>query len=376
MSDLPLPSEATPASPPPATAAPPARAARLPFALVALLLLLGLAALALAGLGQQRIQTLEQELVKRQQASAEQSGEARVLAKQAQEWSQEAVAKATLLETRVAEVTLQRSQLEELIQALSRARDENLVVDIEAGIRVALQQHAITGSAEPLVAALKAADERLARVAQPRLEPVRRAIARDLERVKAVGVADIASLAVKLDEAVRLVDEAPLLVLDAPRAAAVAPAASRAPLRGAGLAPAASRAEAVAPAASLPAWLPATAVAWWTGIWGEARGLLRVARIDQPEAMLLAPEQSFFLRENLKLKLLNARLALLSRQFEVAQSDLQGALVSTERYFDRGARKTVALAELLRGVAQQSRQAGVPRPDDTLAALTAAAAGR
>ena len=37
-------------------------------------------------------------------------------------------------------------------------------------------------------------------------------------------------------------------------------------------------------------------------------------RIDQPEAMLLAPDQAFFLRENLKLRLLNARLALLARR--------------------------------------------------------------
>jgi uroporphyrin-3 C-methyltransferase len=101
--------------------------------------------------------------------------------------------------------------------------------------------------------------------------------------------------------------------------------------------------------------------------------LVRVTRIDQPEAMLLAPEQSYFLRENLKLKLLNARLALLSRQFDVAQADVQGAIAATERHFDRSARKTVALLELLRGVAVQTRQAGVPRPDDTLSALATAA---
>ena len=111
-------------------------------------------------------------------------------------------------------------------------------------------------------------------------------------------------------------------------------------------------------------------------MWTESRELLRVSRVDQPQAMLIAPEQSFFLRENLKLKLLNARLALLSRQFDIAQADLQVAIGSTDAWFDRNGRKTQLLMELLRSVAAQARQAGVPRPDDTLAALATAAAGR
>ncbi|WP_428420022.1 uroporphyrinogen-III C-methyltransferase [Methylibium sp.] len=378
MSDSPQPTVAPPAPTPPSSpvAVQPTvrsmRSRRLQFALALLLLLVSVAALSVAWYGQRRVRTLEQELVRRQQDSSVQATEAQLLAKQAQELSREAVAKATLAENRLAEITAQRGQLEELIQSLSRARDENLVVDIDAGIRVALQQTAITGSAAPLVAALRAADERLARVNQPRLEPVRRAIARDLDRVKAVSVADLASLAIKLDEAVRLVDEAPLQVLDLQRLAeARSPhAVSRGAAAGA-LEPASGAASATG-----LGWLPARAAEWWLGVWSEARGLLRVTRIDQPQAMLLAPEQSFFLRENVKLKLLNARLALMSRQFDTAQSDLQGALTAIDNYFDRSARKTQLLNELLRGVAQQARQAGVPRPDDTLAALTAAAAGR
>ena len=125
---------------------------------------------------QQRVKGLEQQLVKRQEDSGAQAAEAQMLAKQAQESSRDAAAKLALLEARVAEVALQRTQLEELIQSLSRSRDENLLADIESAIRVAMQQTAITGSAEPLVVALKQADERLARQNQPRLEGVRRAI--------------------------------------------------------------------------------------------------------------------------------------------------------------------------------------------------------
>ncbi len=331
------------------------------------------ASLLLAWQTQKRVQGLEQELVRRQQDTQVQSAEAQMLARQAQDGARETAAKLALLEARVAEVAVQRGQLEELIQSLSRSRDENLVVDIDSALRVAIQQSALTGSAEPLVATLKQSDERLARYNQPRLEGVRRAIARDLDRVKAMGVIDIAALTIKLDEAVRMVDELPLLVQAEPRKDAPRPVA---------LAASATPSQRSAPAeasAAMPAWLQPWIERWdalTERVWGEARGLVRVTRIDHPEAMLLAPEQAFFLRENLKLRLLNARLALLSRQFDVAQGDLQSAQAVIDRYFDRNSRRTQLAAELIKQVAAQTRQVGLPRPDNTLAALTAAAAGR
>jgi uroporphyrin-III C-methyltransferase len=360
------------AAPPPTTLSPDERfgaTRRLWVVAVVLLALLGAAALAVAWRTQQRVQELQQELVRRQQDSQVQATEARTIAKQAQESAREALTKAGLLEGRVAEVALQRGQLEDLIQSLSRSRDENLLVDIEAAIRVAQQQSAITGSAEPLVATLRQADERLARYSQPRLEGVRRAIARDLDRVKAVGVADISALNIRLDEAVRLIDDLPLLVVAEPRK----------PVGARESAPKAAPASSAPAASGLAGWWASLQehVRNWSDIaWNEVRSLIRVTRIDHPEAMLLAPEQAFFVRENLKLRLLNARLAVLSRQFDTAQSDLQTARVSLERYFDRSSRKVTVALELIKQVTAQARQVSLPRPDDTLAALSTATAGR
>jgi uroporphyrin-3 C-methyltransferase len=356
----------------PFVAAPPPVRASGPEWLLPACLLLALIALGAAWLGwsaREQVQSLEHELVRRQQTSADQASEARLMAKQAQEVTQEAAAKVTLLEARLAEVALQRSQLEELMQSLSRSRDENLITDIDAGIRVALQQTSITGSAEPLVAALRGADERLARAAQPRLDGVRRALARDLDRVRAVGVPDIGSLLIKLDEVVRLADELPLISnAQASRGAAVHAAA-----------PAASSASSAAGPAVRSAlwqrWLDDWSLPLST-LWDGVSSLLRVTRIDRPEAMLMSPEQGYFLRENLKLRLLNARLALLSRQPEMAQADLQSAQQSLQRYFDASARRTMVAADLLKQVTAQSRQVIVPRPDETLAALAASVAGR
>ena len=103
---------------------------------------------------------------------------------------------------------------------------------------------------------------------------------------------------------------------------------------------------------------------------------MRVTPIDQPEAMLIAPEQAFFLRENLKLRLLNARLALLSRQFDTAQADLRDAQVGARALLRPQLAAHANAIDLVRQVSAQARQVAVPRPDATLAALAAAAGGR
>lgn len=359
-------------------------AAALPSWVPVTLLLLGVASLAGVGLawqGLSRQQALEQELVRRQELVQAEASEARAASRQSQDLTRDTAAKVALLDARLAEVALQRGQLEELIQSMSRSRDENVIGDIEASIRVALQQAAVTGSVEPLVATLKQADERLLRYKQPRMEGVRRAVARDLDRVKAISVVDVSTLTIKLDEVVRLLDELPLLAV-AERGGEPATAPGRAGKPSAASAKAQDGKADAAPgeddgALSVWWWRAKTRLAEMAGlVWGETRTLVRVTRIDHPEAVLLAPEQAFFLRENLKLRLLNARLALLSRQFDTAQADLRDSQDVLNHYFDARSRKVSSAIDLVRQVAGQARQVSVPRPDDTLAALAAAAAGR
>jgi uroporphyrin-III C-methyltransferase len=125
---------------------------------------------------------------------------------------------------------------------------------------------------------------------------------------------------------------------------------------------------------------PAPQLAWWeralADVREEARSLVRVSRIDQPEAVLLAPDHAFFLRENLKLKLLNARLALLSRQTDAARADVAASQAALRKYFDPASRKTQAATTMLQQVQSQLRSVELPRIDETLAVLATAAAGR
>jgi uroporphyrin-III C-methyltransferase len=378
MPALPESTGAAPAVPP--SASPAAHGAPAPVAGpgrwiatgAAVLAAVAAAALVMAWNTQQRVKAFESELVKRQQDSGAQAAEARLLAGQAQEGARDAAGKVALLEARVAESSIQRTQLEDLIQSLARSRDENVLADLEAAVRVALQQSAITGSAEPLITTLKQADERLARYGQPRLERVRRAVAQDLERARAAGAIDLPLLSIRLDEVIRQVDELPLLAaVDRRPPARPAGRSKPAPV-------AASGAVAASAAASGPETWSQALTSRWRGavdqIWDEARALVRVTRIDMPEAMLVAPEQAFFLRENLKLRLLNARLAMLSRQFDIAQSDLRDAQSALERYFDRTSRRVTGALDGVRQISAQARTVTVPRPDATLAAI--AAAGR
>jgi len=350
---------------------------------LAVLALVSLGALGLAWNTQQRLKAAEQEIVKRQQDAGTQSAEARLMARQAEASTRDTAAKVALLEARVAETSLQRSQLEELIQSLSRSRDENVLSDVDAALRLALQQSAITGSAEPLLSALRQADERLARYQQPRMDRVRRAVLQDLDRVKAAGTVDVQSLAIRIDETVRAIDDLPLLAAIDRRGAQRDATSRAAGERASDTASSTSPAAAARPAAGAsaaggpgPQWLDARVRSMLHQMWSEVRDLVRVTRVDEPEAALLAPEQAYFLRENLKLRLLNARLALLSRQFDTVQADLRDAQASLDRYFDKGSRRVELAREQLRQVAQQARQVTVPRPDATLAALATAVAGR
>ncbi len=299
----------------------------------------------------QKLSTIQENLARQSADAGAQSIEARALAKQAQDLARETAARQAVTDTRLGEVALQRTQLEDLMQSLSRSRDENLVVDIESAVRLAQQQAQLTGSVEPLLAALRTADQRIARAAQPRLARLRTAIVRDMDRIKAASVTDMPGLLARLDDLVRQADDLP--VVNAP------------PVAG--------------PVARKPA-AGETPPQWWlrslTVLREEARALVRVGRIDNPEAALLSPEQTFFLRENLKLKLLNARLGLLARQTESARADLAAASATLNRYFDPAARRTQAAAGLLQQVQAQMKAVELPRIDDTLAALATASAGR
>lgn len=317
-----------------------------------LALLVAAFALIASVLSWQRVSAMQETLARQSGDATMLAAEARASAKAAQDLARETAARLAVAEVRLGEVALQRAQMDELIQRMSRSRDDYLLADLESALRLAQQQAQLTGSVGPLVAALRSAEQRVIRAAQPGLAQLQLALARDLSRITSATVSDTPGLLVRIDELLRLAEALPL-------ANAVA---------------------AVSATGSLRLQESEAAPSWWRRVLqlvgDEAGKLLRISRIEQPEAALLSPEQAFFVRENLKLRLLNARLGLLARQLESARADLASASTLLFRYFDPAARKTQTAAGLLQQVQSQMKTMELPRIDDTMAALTNAAAGR
>lgn len=312
--------------------------------------LLAVAAVALSALVWERLSTLQGQLALQNADAGATAAEARLLARQTQEQERELAARLAVMEARLGELALQRSQLDELMQSLSRTREETLVVDIESTIRLAQQQARLSGSVEPLLAALRSSEQRLSRVAQLRLAPVQRALASDMARIKAAPNVEVATLLVRLDELVKLADEIPLINAMAPKPAPITHSHD---------------------ASDKSKWWERSLI----GMRDELRNLVRVSRIDHPDAVLLSPEQAYFVRENLKLLFLSARFDLLARQPEAALQDLARASATLKKYFDASARPTQTGLALLEQLQSQMQSLELPRVDETLKAL-AAVSGR
>lgn len=262
-----------------------------------------------------------QEGVARKLAQFEAAGhETRAIAEAAQEASRETAVMAGVLESKLSEFQNHQVALEALYQELARGRDEWTLAEVEQILLIAGQQLQLAGNVKAALVAMQTADARLQRVDKPQLIPLRQAIARDIERLKATPYVDVAGLSLRLNGLSTAVETLPLAVEN--RAPAPQP-------KDAG------RGEP-------PAWRRLL-----LEVWDELRGLVRIHQVGKAEAPLLAPEQVYFLRENLRLRLLAARIALLQRDQQSYVQDLSAAREWVQRYFDTADRRTaLVLREL------------------------------
>ncbi|MFT4192449.1 MAG: uroporphyrinogen-III C-methyltransferase [Comamonas sp.] len=339
------------ASPQPAAAPVAAAGLRLPGWLALLLVLLAGAALAASLLLWQRLGQLQTDVAQRSAQSNTQSIEARTLSQQAQTLALDHAARLGVLENQVKDLGLQRTQLENLLGQITRAQDGNLVVEVNAAIRLAQQQTELTGSTEPLLAALRRARARLDQASVPQLGGLQRAIAADIDRLQSAETVDAAGILLRLDKLLSQIDDMPLRNAVSEGRQPAAPAAAG----GAATDP------------SVPSWSQ-----WWRAAWSDLRQLIRVTRIDRPESALIAPDQAFFLRENIKLRLLQVRADLAARQYAQVRAELTSVADTIGRYFDPNARLTQQVATALGQIQVDVRDVRLPVIDETLTALSAA----
>ncbi len=301
-----------------APAARPGRASML--ALVAALIAAALSALFWFD-ARSRIAGTEEQLARRLRDIEADSRDARLVARQSQEAAREAQARLGQLESRVTESQSQQLALEALYQELSRNRDEWQLAEIEQILAIASQQLQLAGNVRAALLALQLAEGRLARADRPQFLPIRRALARDIERLKAAPAVDLPGMSLRLDGIIASVDSLPLAYDERAQPDKAAPPA--------------------------PAQERGFVARLGAEVWRELSQLIVVRRIGPNEPPLLPPSQAYFARENLRLRLLNARASLLLRDEDGYREDLRAASAWIERYFDPRAKRTAdALAQL------------------------------
>ena len=321
------------------------RASATPWLMVALI------ALGLAGWQwvetRVRLADTQHELARRLAESDAVAKESRALAKLAQEQLAVLQGRFGELEGRVAESRSQQATLEALYQDLARSREEWALAEVEQSVTLAAQQLQLAANVQGAVLALQTADARLAGSARPQFIGLRKVLAHDLDRLRALPLVDLPGMNVHLESVISVIDRLPLAVDGRPREPGAPPPPSAAHSAG--------------------------SVAFWQQLaadfWGELRALIRIQRFDRVEPALLAPQQLFFLRENLKLRLLNARLALLAHDQWTFRNELTQSRLWVERYFDGRDTLVQAAQETLKQLSATEINIELPNLNQSLSAI-------
>jgi uroporphyrinogen III methyltransferase / synthase len=307
-----------------------------------------------------KLDRLDARLAARQQTLDAQAADLRVKTEQALTTAHQADANLSQLQGKLADAQTAQQALQQQYQDLARNRDDWTLAEVEQMLSSASEQLQLTGNTQLALFALQSADTRLAASASPQAAIVRRAIAQDIDKLKAAPSTDLTGLAIKLDDAIEQIDTLPLLG-EAP--STHAPAQAGAPV-----------ASASSPnAASATTSLQSRVAHWWHVLaqtaGDELKSLVQVRRLDNADAMLNTPEQGEFIRENVKLRLLSARLGLLSRNSATLKSDLQAADAALARYFDGASKRTETVRALVKDVEQGSTAVELPNLNMSLQAV-------
>jgi len=182
----------------------------------------------------------------------------------------------------------------DLVKALSALyeKDSQISVDwvlaeVEYLVLAAIQRLALERDVDSAIAALRAADQRLRSAEHPALIPIREKIIADLTELESIKVVDIEGLAIYFGEAIDRIDSLPIK----PIAEEVAiPSTDRSVGNDTG------------------GWRDLG-----FAIWEDLVDLVEVKDAELPDGILFDPESRYFLRQNLKIELASAKLAVLRR---------------------------------------------------------------
>ena len=221
-----------------------------------------------------------------------------------------------------------------LLKTRRHLRNDWLLAEADYLLRLANHRLLLARDTGSALAAMQTADERLRDMADPAVIPVRNMLAEDINRLKAVPAPDIAGLSARLSALAHGVDSLPLL------------------------------SEYVDSTADTNQKPENTPVEDWKqlpdAIWADIKKLLVIRERHGRVIPLLSPEQHFFLIQNLKLKLEQARLALLNAEQDIYQERLQTATEWIHDFFKQDDPATEAMLTQLKQLAAENIKPVLP----------------
>ncbi len=363
-----------PASPGPATAAQPKKATpakKSRSVLVSAFIIVLLIAVALGAAlwyQQQQFRQTRLDLTEQVRGGASTAAQAAEQARQALSRLEDQSRKIAALESSLGVSNSHVESLEEAFRILTDSgSDLVLINDVDHLLSIAQQQLQLSGNVANAIISLETAQAQLARANRPGLASLLQTINGDLDHLRAASTIDVTLLSTQLDELSGLVGEAALLVPDdaAPAVVAAEPAASSA-------LPAAERNGADA---ASPWWRRAldTAQYWSRGAWHSIRQdlgqFITVRRVDDPAALLMSPDQATRFRENLRLRIMTAQLALMMRQPKVWQSETGALVKAIESRYDSASPQARQALKLARQMADISIEVKLPTVTNSLQAI-------
>ena len=267
------------------------------------------------------------------------------LAKQAQERSTQANARTIVLEQKLAESRDQQEALQTLYTQLAESRESTAVAEVEQLLTIASQQLQLSGNVKSALLALQAAHKRLEPLDLPRAIQLRETLSLEIENLREIPQVDVISMSAQLTHLSELCGKLPLISERQPTLNAKAAAEKLAAQ------PLSALQKAIQP------------------MWEDIKNLVTVERISKPEPPLLAVDQAFYLRENLKLRLLTARIALLQHDETTYKADLNTVKQWLNEYFDTKHPDTIKAFILLKKLSSNNISIELPQLTDSFAAV-------
>lgn len=261
-------------------------------------------------------------------------------------------ARDTRLSGELSALRAQQKAQQDALEALTARQDathtqsshEWTLREAEYLMQIANQRLQLDRDVASAIVALAAADERLRELADPSLLSVRRQLASELSALRGVPTPDREGMVLELISYAQRIEQLPL---------ANAPPKTSTTSTPTGAATPATR-----------DWRAALDAAWQA-----LQRLVVVRRDTQAVQPMLAPEQEYFLRQNLRLQLESARVALLRDDGGSFKAGLDSATAWLKQYFDTNDKAVSSAIEALHGMSLQNIRPALPEIDESLRLL-------